>query len=118
MENIIHKNYLNINTFGKNLLAQQTKLIDFYNKTNFSDNSLIKIEKKYFNKIHDSNTSDINDSNIFSIRLNHTKDNLITLSLKKWPNISICKSINDLKGKVKLNINIIIIYMLFRKKKY
>jgi len=58
----------------------------------------------------------LENNNIFRIRLSQTKETLIELSKRKWPNIIISKNILDIKGNV--NIIIILLFKAFRKKKY
>ena len=109
-KNKILKNNLNILTFKKNLYNQQEHLIQFYNKLIISDNTYLETDSNYYmNELPFSEIDNKDElplwSNIFKIRFKQTKDILIKLSEKKWPNINICKNILELKGNVKLKFN-------------
>jgi hypothetical protein len=123
----ILRNYLNNETFKENLMKQQNKLLKLYNKennNNLEDFSYIKPSTLYYNNkslnLSEGNFNTLlenNDKNIYIIRLEQTKEVLIELSQRKWPNITICKNILDIKGNVKIIINNNI-YNKFRKKEF
>ena len=105
------KNYLNYEFLKKSLQNQQKQLIQSYNiesNINIQNNSSFKLKLKENNCINNSpNLSDNNlininleNNEIFKIRLEQTKEALIELSKKKWPNINICQNILELKGNV------------------
>ena len=105
------KNYLNYELLKKSLKIQQNKLIQSFHiesNTNIQKNSSFKLkleENNYINNspnLSDNNIININVENneIFKIRLEQTKEALIELSKKKWPNINICQNILELKGNV------------------
>ena len=105
------KNYLNYELLKKSLQNQQNKLIQLYNiesNININNNSSFKLKLEDNNYINNSpNLSDNNIINIniekneiFKIRLEQTKEALIELSKKNWPNINICQNILELKGNV------------------
>ena len=103
------KNYLNYELLKKSLQNQQNKLIQLYNiesNINIHNNSSLKLEdNNYINNspnLSDNNIININieKNEIFKIRLEQTKEALIELSKKKWPNINICQNILELKGNV------------------
>ena len=114
-------------TFKENLMKQQNKLLELYNKennNNLEDFSYIKPSTFYYNNkslnLSEGNFNTLlenNDKNIYIIRLEQTKEVLIELSQRKWPNITICKNILDIKGNVKIIINNNI-YNKFRKKEF
>lgn len=113
-KNEIIKNHLNFISFKQNLSNQQKNLIQFYNNINPINKILIEKDKNYTNEQFYSTKNQIDNhedfskcANIFNIRLAQTRENLIELSEKKWPNINICKNILELKGNVKIKINII-----------
>ena len=125
------KNHLNIEKFKESLMKQQNKIVQMYNKEIYLKNSKdfsinIQLDNNSYQKIsliqeQSQNNDDINislleNNNIFRIRLNQTKETLIELSKRKWPNIIISKNILDIKGNV--NIIIILLFKAFRKKKY
>ena len=108
----ILKNYLNTSIFNQSLLEQQKNLISYYNSVN-KENNIIKKDSYYINKNKIEEKIDKKEgdeflipmsANIFSIRLNQTKPNLIKLSQSKWPNVKICKTVLESKGNVKTNI--------------
>ena len=105
------KNYLNYELLKKSLKIQQNKLMLSYNiesNINIHNNSSFKLkleDNNYINNsrnLNDDNIININLENneIFKIRLEQTKEALIELSKKKWPNINICQNILELKGNV------------------
>ena len=112
-KNKILKNNLNISTFNQSLLNQQNNLKELYNNINPIDKNIII--KNDINNFHLQNVQlktikeeDLSkNTNIYFIRFNQVKDNLIKSSIKKWPNINICKNILELKGNV-IIINIIL----------
>ena len=118
------KNHLNYQKFKESLMKQQNKIVQLYNKEIYLknpkdftiniqlDNSNyqnISLNQDQSQKNDDINISLLENNNIFRIRLNQTKETLIELSKRKWPNIIISKNILDIKG----NVNIIII-LLFK----
>ena len=125
------KNHLNYQKFKENLMKQQNKIDQLYSKeiylknpkdftiniqldnSNYQNIPLIKEQSQ---KNDDINISLLENNNIFKIRLSQTKETLIELSKRKWPNIIISKNILDIKGNV--NIIIILLFKAFRKKKY
>ena len=125
------KNHLNYQKFKENLMKQQNKIDQLYSKEIYLknpkdftiniqlDNSNyqnISLNQDQSQKNDDINISLLENNNIFRIRLNQTKETLIELSKRKWPNIIISKNILDIKGNV--NIIIILLFKAFRKKKY
>ena len=113
------KNYLNYDTFKENLRKQQNKMLQLYNeetKNVNSKDSLLNIEQdtifyKNLYSIENTNNYNIpleNSNNIFKIRLEQTKDNLLELSKSKWPNVIIGKNVLDIKGNVNYKNYIII----------
>ena len=125
------KNYLNYEKFKEGLMKQQNKIMQLYNEEISLKNSkdftinILPDNNNYQNitlNQAQSQKSDITDisllenNNIFRIRLAQTKETLIELSKRKWPNIIISKNILDIKGNV--NIIIILLFKAFRKKKY
>ena len=111
-KNRILKNKLNISAFKENLSIQQDKLIQFYNDLDSSNNIFQEKDSNYYKNnlpaLYFNNKDELSlqqSPNIFTIRFNQTKDNLIKQSKEKWPNINICKNILDLKGNVKLIYN-------------
>ena len=125
------KNHLNYQKFKESLMKQQNKIVQLYNKEIYLknpkdftiniqlDNSNyqnISLNQDQSQKNDDINISLLENNNIFRIRLNQTKETLIELSKRKWPNIIISKNILDIKGNV--NIIIILLFKAFRKKKY
>jgi len=113
------KNYLNYDTFKENLRKQQNKMLQLYNeetKNVNSKDSLLNIEQdtifyKNLYSIENTNNHNIpleNSNNIFKIRLEQTKDNLLELSKSKWPNVIIGKNVLDIKGNVNYKYYIII----------
>ena len=98
------KNILNKNIKG-NLLSQQNKLKELYEKGN-NDNKLIS--PKNTNDFYPNNFDGIEQnlqelpqySSLYLKRLEMTKKYLINESKNKWPKIHICPNILDLKGKV------------------
>ena len=115
------KNYLNYEQFKKSLTLQQNKFIELYkkeslNKTkNIPQNIIINPQEiiNISNLLPNIPSNNLNNSyeitNIYKIRLEQAKPALIELCKNKWPNITISKSILDLKGNVK-KIFILIIY--------
>ena len=118
------KNHLNYQKFKENLMKQQNKIDQLYSKEIYLknpkdftiniqlDNSNyqnISLNQDQSQKNDDINISLLENNNIFKIRLSQTKETLIELSKRKWPNIIISKNILDIKG----NVNIIII-LLFK----
>ena len=118
------KNHLNYQKFKESLMKQQNKIVQLYNKEIYLknpkdftiniqlDNSNyqnISLNQDQSQKNDDINISLLENNNIFRIRLSQTKETLIELSKRKWPNIIISKNILDIKG----NVNIIII-LLFK----
>ena len=115
------KNHLNYQKFKESLMKQQNKIVQLYNKEIYLKNSkdFIQLDnnnyqntpliKEQSQKNDDINISLLENNNIFKIRLSQTKETLIELSKRKWPNIIISKNILDIKG----NVNIIII-LLFK----
>ena len=113
------KNYLNYDTFKENLRKQQNKMLQLFNEEtknlNYKD-SLLNIEQdiifyKNLYSIENTNNHNIpleNSNNIFKIRLEQTKDNLLELSKSKWPNVIIGKNVLDIKGNVNYKNYIII----------
>ena len=125
------KNHLNYQKFKENLMKQQNKIDQLYSKEIYLknpkdftiniqlDNSNyqnISLNQDQSQKNDDINISLLENNNIFRIRLSQTKETLIELSKRKWPNIIISKNILDIKGNV--NIIIILLFKAFRKKKY
>jgi hypothetical protein len=125
------KNHLNYQKFKESLMKQQNKIVQLYNKEIYPKNSKdfainiqsdnnnyqnIPLIKEQSQKNDDINISLLENNNIFRIRLAQTKETLIELSKRKWPNIIISKNILDIKGNV--NIIIILLFKAFRKKKY
>ena len=123
------KNYLNYERFRGSLMKQQNKCIQLYNEEisiiNSKENpSKIKPDISNHknispNQINNSNNNidySLENNNIYKIRLEQTKDTLIELSKRKWPNVPISKNILELKGNV--NYTNYIIIQVFRKKKY
>ena len=125
------KNHLNYQKFKESLMKQQNKIVQLYNKEIYLknpkdftiniqlDNSNyqnISLNQDQSQKTDDINISLLENNNIFRIRLSQTKETLIELSKRKWPNIIISKNILDIKGNV--NIIIILLFKAFRKKKY
>ena len=125
------KNHLNYQKFKENLMKQQNKIDQLYNKEIYLKNpkdftiniqldnnnyQSISLNQDQNQKNDDINISLLENNNIFRIRLNQTKETLIELSKRKWPNIIISKNILDIKGNV--NIIIILLFKAFRKKKY
>ena len=125
------KNHLNYQKFKESLMKQQNKIVQLYNKEIYLKNpkdftiniqldnnnyQSIPLNQDQSQKNDDINISLLENNNIFRIRLNQTKETLIELSKRKWPNIIISKNILDIKGNV--NIIIILLFKAFRKKKY
>ena len=125
------KNHLNYQKFKESLMKQQNKIVQLYNKEIYLKNSKdfkiniqldnnnyqsISLNQDQSQKNDDINISLLENNNIFRIRLSQTKETLIELSKRKWPNIIISKNILDIKGNV--NIIIILLFKAFRKKKY
>ena len=125
------KNYLNFEKFKESLMKQQNKIVQLFNKETFHKNSKdfsinIQSNNNYYQNISlnqsqsqkndNTNISLLENNNIFRIRLAQAKETLIELSKRKWPNINISKNILDTKGNV--NIIIILLFEVFRKKKY
>ena len=112
-------------------MKQQNKIVQLYNKEIYLKNpkdftiniqldnnnyQSISLNQDQSQKNDDINISLLENNNIFRIRLSQTKETLIELSKRKWPNIIISKNILDIKGNV--NIIIILLFKAFRKKKY
>ena len=107
------KNYLNYEQFKKSLTLQQNKFIELYkkesiNKTkNIPQNIIINPQEiiNSSNLLSNIPSNNLNNSyeitNIYKIRLEQAKPTLIELCKNKWPNITISKSILELKGNVK-----------------
>ena len=125
------KNHLNYQKFKESLMKQQNKIVQLYNKEIYLKNpkdftiniqldnnnyQSISLNQDQSQKNDDLNISLLENNNIFRIRLSQTKETLIELSKRKWPNIIISKNILDIKGNV--NIIIILLFKAFRKKKY
>ena len=125
------KNHLNYQKFKENLMKQQNKIDQLYSKEIYLKNPKdftiniqldnnnyqnISLNQDQSQKNDDINISLLENNNIFRIRLSQTKETLIELSKRKWPNIIISKNILDIKGNV--NIIIILLFKAFRKKKY
>ena len=125
------KNHLNYQKFKESLMKQQNKIVQLYNNEIYLKNSKdfkiniqldnnnyqsISLNQDQSQKNDDINISLLENNNIFRIRLSQTKETLIELSKRKWPNIIISKNILDIKGNV--NIIIILLFKAFRKKKY
>ena len=125
------KNHLNYQKFKESLMKQQNKIVQLYNKEIYLKNpkdftiniqldnnnyQSIPLNQDQSQKNDDINISLLENNNIFRIRLSQTKETLIELSKRKWPNIIISKNILDIKGNV--NIIIILLFKAFRKKKY
>jgi hypothetical protein len=125
------KNHLNYQKFKENLMKQQNKIDQLYSKEIYLKNpkdftiniqldnnnyQSISLNQDQSQKNDDINISLLENNNIFRIRLSQTKETLIELSKRKWPNIIISKNILDIKGNV--NIIIILLFKAFRKKKY
>ena len=125
------KNHLNYQKFKESLMKQQNKIVQLYNKEIYLKNpkdftiniqldnnnyQSISLNQDQSQKNDDINISLLENNNIFRIRLSQTKETLIELSKRKWPNIIISKNILDIKGNV--NIIIILLFKDFRKKKY
>ena len=125
------KNHLNYQKFKESLMKQQNKIVQLYNKEIYLKNpkdftiniqldnnnyQSISLNQDQSQKNDDINISLLENNNIFKIRLNQTKETLIELSKRKWPNIITSKNILDIKGNV--NIIIILLFKAFRKKKY
>ena len=118
------KNHLNYQKFKESLMKQQNKIVQLYNKEIYLKNpkdftiniqldnnnyQSISLNQDQSQKNDDINISLLENNNIFRIRLSQTKETLIELSKRKWPNITISRNILDIKG----NVNIIII-LLFK----
>ena len=125
------KNYLNYEKFKEGLMKQQNKIMQLYNEEislknskDFTTNILpdnnnyqnITLNQAQSQKSDITDISLLENNNIFRIRLAQTKETLIELSKRKWPNITISRNILDIKGNV--NIIIILSFKVFRKKKY
>ena len=125
------KNHLNYQKFKESLMKQQNKIVQLYNKEIYLKNpkdftiniqldnnnyQSISLNQDQSQKNDDINISLLENNSIFRIRLSQTKETLIELSKRKWPNIIISKNILDIKGNV--NIIIILLFKAFRKKKY
>ena len=125
------KNHLNYQKFKESLMKQQNKIVQLYNKEIYLKNpkdftiniqldnnnyQSISLNQDQSQKNDDINISLLENNIIFRIRLSQTKETLIELSKRKWPNIIISKNILDIKGNV--NIIIILLFKAFRKKKY
>jgi hypothetical protein len=125
------KNHLNYQKFKESLMKQQNKIVQLYNKEIYLKNpkdftiniqldnnnyQSISLNQDQSQKNDDINISLLENNNIFRIRLSQTKETLIELTKRKWPNIIISKNILDIKGNV--NIIIILLFKAFRKKKY
>lgn len=125
------KNHLNYQKFKESLMKQQNKIVQLYNKEIYLKNPKdftiniqldnnnyqnITLNQDQSQKNDDINISLLENNNIFRLRLSQTKETLIELSKRKWPNIIISKNILDIKGNV--NIIIILLFKAFRKKKY
>ena len=125
------KNHLNYQKFKESLMKQQNKIVQLYNKEIYLKNpkdftiniqldnnnyQSISLNQDQSQKNDDINISLLENNNIFRIRLSQTKETLLELSKRKWPNIIISKNILDIKGNV--NIIIILLFKAFRKKKY
>ena len=125
------KNHLNYQKFKESLMKQQNKIVQLYNKEIYLKNpkdftiniqldnnnyQSISLNQDQSQKNDDINISLLENNNIFRIRLSQTKETLIELSKRKWPNIIISKNILDIKGNV--NIIIILLFKAFRKKKF
>ena len=112
IKNKILKNYLNNEVFKENFTIQKNKLIEYYNEFNHKNKCLLNNDLNHYSyniqlkENLDDKSLEKNEKpiNIFNIRLSQTKDNLIKLSEKKWPDINICKNILEMKGNVKINI--------------
>lgn len=115
------KNYLNYEIFRGSLMKQQNKCIQLYNEEISIINSkenLSKIKPDISNyknlsptQINNSNNNidnSLENNNIYKIRLEQTKDTLMELSKRKWPNVPISKNILELKGNVNYTNYIII----------
>lgn len=114
------KNYLNCEKFRESLLKQQNKFFELYNQeivnNNRVQNSLNKLIPDISNYYHISPKQIINkninitpeDNSIFKIRLDQTRESLTELSKIKWPNLTVCKNILELKGNVNYTNYIII----------
>ena len=102
-------------------MKQQNKCIQLYNEEisiiNSKENpSKIKPDiSNYTNlsptEINNSNNNidnSLENNNIYKIRLEQTKDTLMELSKRKWPNVPISKNILELKGNVNYTNYIII----------
>ena len=101
------KNYLKYDIFKENLMKQQNKLIQLYKEEisniNSNDSSYIKPSNSNYENLFNifpENHSPLENNNIYKIRLEQTKDTLIEQSKIRWPNVTICKSILELKGNV------------------
>ena len=115
------KNYLKYDIFKESLKKQQNKIMQLYNEEKKSINSknssyIIERDANYYKNMHQNqNTNNLKinleNNNIFKIRLEQTKETLIELSKIKWPNIYISKNVLDLKGNV--NIKIILLFKVF-----
>ena len=114
------KNYLNCEKFRESLLKQQNKFFELYNQeivnNNRVQNSLNKLIPDISNYYNISPKQIINkninitpeDNSIFKIRLDQTRESLTELSKIKWPNLTVCKNILELKGNVNYTNYIII----------
>ena len=123
------KNHLNYQKFKESLMKQQNKIVQLYNKEIYLKNPKdftiniqldnrnyqnISLNQDQSQKTDDINISLLENNNIFRIRLNQTKETLIELSKRKWPNIIISKNTLDIKGKV--NIIIILLFKALGRK--
>ena len=106
------KNYLNYEKLKKSLNLQQNKFIELYTKDTLNKNKnispniisskeIINSENILPNIPQNNLDNSYSKNNIYKIRLDQSKQALIELSQRKWPNITIAKNILDLKGNVK-----------------
>ena len=113
------KNYLNYEKFKKSLSKQQNMFIDLYTKENLnrsqnvftniiSPKEMVKCENLLPNISQNNLNNSLENNSIYKIRLEQSKETLIDLSKRKWPNIPICKNILELKGNVKIIFILII----------
>ena len=98
------QNFLGKN-IKKNLLAQQNKLKEIYLSNDINtDNILQKIPNDYSQTNCDNIKHSLTElpqySSYYLKRLEMTKGALMEGCKKKWPKISLCENILDLKGKV------------------
>ena len=115
------KNYLNYEIFRGSLMKQQNKCIQLYNEEisiiNSKENpskikpdisNYVSLSPTQINNSNNNIDNSLENNNIYKIRLEQTKDTLMELSKRKWPNVPISKNILELKGNVNYTNYIII----------